>query len=185
MLGILPKSLEVNGIDYPINSDFKIGLLAIQVFNDKELKDSEKEFLILDMYFGIENLNPNDYEEAMKKIAWFIDGGKEIHSQQSKKKLMDWEQDESMIFSAINKVAGKEVREEKYIHWWTFLGYFNEVGEGLFSSIIHLRTKMANGEKLTKEEKDFVKKNKDMVNLRDRYSEEEQEEIDRLNKLLG
>lgn len=184
MLGILPKTLEVNGKSYPINTDFKIGLLAIQVFNDEDLKDNEKQFLILDMYYGIENLDPSDYDVAMKKVAWFIDGGKE-QGTPLKKKIIDWEQDEQMIFSSINKVAGKEVREESYIHWWTFLGYFNEIGEGLFSTIVHLRSKMASGKKLSKEEKEFVNKNKELVNLKEKYSQEEQEEIDRLNKLLG
>ncbi len=47
-------------------------------------------------------------------------------------KVMDWEQDEPILFPAINQVAGCEVRSVPYIHWWTFVGYFMEIREGIF-----------------------------------------------------
>lgn len=185
MIGFLPKTLKVKDKDYPIRTDFRIGLLAIQVYNDIDLTDNEKAYLLLDMFYGIDNLKREDYEDALKQITWFIDGGRDYTTNKAQKKVIDWEQDESMIFSAINKVAGKEVREVDYIHWWTFLGYFNEIGEGLFSTIVHIRQKRANGKKLTKEEQEFMAKNKDLVVLKKKYSQEEKEEMEKLNKLLG
>ena len=98
---------------------------------------------------------------------------------------MDWEQDESIIFSAINKVAGCETREKEYIHWWTFLGYFSEIGEGLFSTVINIRQKKNKGKKLEKYEQEFYRSNKQLIDLKEKYTAEEQAEIDRLNELLN
>lgn len=184
MIGYLPKTLKVNDRELPIKTDFRVALLAIQVFNDSELNNQEKAYLLLDMFFNIENLKEGEYEEALKQISWFLDGGKD-YSNKSTKKVMDWEQDEQMIFSSINKVAGKETREADYIHWWTFLGYFNEIGEGLFNTVLNIRQKKANGKKLSKEEIEFMNKNKDIVILKEKYTDDEQKEIDELNKLLG
>ena len=42
MIGILPKSLEINGNEYRIRSDFRVALLIFEAFNDSELNDYEK-----------------------------------------------------------------------------------------------------------------------------------------------
>lgn len=74
-----------------------------------------------------------------------------------------------------------DTRSLPYLHWWTFLGAFGEIGEGLFSQVVHLRHKLSKGEKLSKTEKEFIRKNDDMVRLR---TSEEKAEIERLEKIL-
>lgn len=183
MIGLLPKTLTINNKEYPIDSNFKTALLCFEVFNDPDLDIVTKGLLTIDFIIGLDKLASEDYEEASKQVAWFLDGGKNYKLGESKK-VMDWEQDEQMIFSAVNKVAGKETREDKYIHWWTWLGYFSEIGEGLFSTVVNIRQKRNKGEKLTKEEQEFINKNRDIVDLKQKYSLEEQEEINRLNEML-
>lgn len=61
-----------------------------------------------------------------------------------------------------------------YIHWWTFLGYFNEIGEGLFSTVINIRQKKNKGKKFEKYEQDFYQNNKDLIDLKKKYAKEEQ-----------
>ena len=122
-------------------------------------------------------------DEAAKQISWFIS------ADQPEKKVLEqptynWKQDEQMIFSAVNKVAGRETRELKYLHWWTFLGYFNEVGEGTFSFIVGIRNKLNKGKKLEKHEKEFLSHNKELVKLEKPKTREEQEQEDAYNALL-
>ena len=81
-----------------------------------------------------------------------------------------------MIFSAVNKVYRGEVREVDYMHWWTFLGYFNEVDEGMFSFIVGIRNKLNNHKKLEKHEREFLNKNKNLVKIKPRLTREEAEE---------
>ena len=63
-------------------------------------------------------------------------------------KTIDWKHDEMIIFPAVNKCAGFEVRSCPYMHWWTFLGIFGEIGEGLFSTVMNIRQKNAKGKNL-------------------------------------
>lgn len=59
-----------------------------------------------------------------------------------------------------------------------------EIGEGLFSTVIAIRHKRNKGKKLEKHELEFEQSNKEMVKLKTKYSEEEEEEIARIKKLL-
>ena len=52
MIGRLPKELNVNGIDRAIRSDFRVALLIFQAFNDPELSDQEKAWVMLDCLYG-------------------------------------------------------------------------------------------------------------------------------------
>lgn len=181
MIGILPKTLEVAGKEYPIRTDFRTILVIFQALNDPELEEADKAIVILQSLY--EEI-PEDLQTALDKAAWFMDGGKEL-SEKSEKPVMDWEQDEQMIFSAVNKVAGYETRTAEYLHWWTFLGFFNEIGEGLFSTVTNIRRKKNRGRKLDKTEREFCQRNKELVTLKKRLSREEQEELNAVNQLLG
>lgn len=184
MIGSLPKTLTINDREVKIDTNFKTALLCMEVYNDPDLSNVEKAYLVLDFIVGLNNIDENEYEEALNKVNWFLDGGLNYENVSGKKKIMDWIQDEQFIFSAVNKVAGKETREESYIHWWTWLGYFTEINEGLFTTIVSIRSKKARQEKLTKAEQEFYKKNKSIVDINERLSAEEQAEIDRWNEIL-
>ena len=74
-----------------------------------------------------------------------------------------------------------DVRSLPYVHWWTFLGAFGEIGEGLFSQVVHIRHKLNHSKKLDKSEKEFLKKNKELIILR---TAEEQAEIAETEEFL-
>jgi len=186
MIGKLPTSLKVNGIDRAIRSDFRVALLIFQAYNDPELSDLEKTWVMLDcLYENLEDIPSEDIEEACKQAVWFLDGGMVQEDVKPSKKVIDWEQDEQMIFSAVNKVAGKEVRALEYMHWWTFLGYFNEIGECLLSTVINIRQKKNKCKKLEKHELEFYRANKSLIDIKTRLSAEEQAEKENLLKLLN
>ena len=42
MIGVLPKSIEVDGTDEPIRTDFRDILVIFSAFNDEELSPQEK-----------------------------------------------------------------------------------------------------------------------------------------------
>jgi hypothetical protein len=188
MIGELPTSLNVNGVERAIRSDYRVALLIFHAFNNPELSDWEKAIIMLDcLYENAKEIPSDDIEEAINKAVWFLDGG--VTDRETKyrstKKVLDWEQDEQMIFSAVNKVAGKEVRALEYLHWWTFLGYFNEIGEGLLTTVINIRHKKNKGKKLEKYEQEFYRENKHLIDIKEKLSAEEQAEKERLLKLLN
>jgi len=201
MIGALPDVLTVGGEDYSIRTDYRNVLDVFEAFQNPDLSDVEKWEVAIYMMFecfsfyddafeaaeagflveGAENGFPID--EAIKQISWFISAG-QPEKQVLEQPTYNWTKDEQMIFSAVNKVAGKETRELEYLHWWTFLGYFNEVGEGTFSFIVGIRNKLNKGKKLEKHEKEFLSHNKELVLMKKPKTKEEQEQEDEYKALL-
>lgn len=105
--------------------------------------------------------------------------------------IYDWIQDKQMIFSEVNKVAGREVREDGvYIHWWTFSGYMHGIDkDSTLAFIVGIRDKLNRRKKLEKYEREFYKKNRDLVDIKAPKTEEEmkQERAQQalLEKVLG
>ncbi len=193
MIGALPETLTVGDKDYPIRTDYRNILQAFEAFQDPELEQWEKWvvaiYIMFEVFSCIDDVfeaiqSGFDMKEAQKQVLWFISAG-QPEKQIIELPVYNWSQDEQMIFSAVNKVAGKETRELEYLHWWTFLGYFNEVGEGTFSFVVGIRHKLNHGKKLEKHEKEFYNNNKNLVNLRPILTEEEQKEEDEYQDLIS
>lgn len=187
MIGQLPTSLDVGGVSYPIETDYRNILVFLAACSDPELSPAEKlEILMKRLYRdGFSQIPQEHLEEAILQAKWFVDCGQEDDDKKPARKVMDWEQDEPILFPAINKVAGMETRAVQYIHWWTFSGYFMEIEEGTFSTVLGIRQKKAKGKKLEKWEQEFYRNNRRLCDIRKRYTEEEQAEIDYWNNLLG
>lgn len=186
MIGVLPKSLKVGGIQYPIETDYRNIMVFLAACSDPEFSPKERmEILMRRLYRdGLDKISKDHMEEAILRAKWFVDCGQEEDGKKSTKKVMDWEQDEAILFPAINKIAGMETRAAPYIHWWTFSGYFMEIEEGTFSTVLGIRQKKAKGKKLEKWEQEFYRNNKKLCDVRSRYTAEEQAEIDYWNRLL-
>ena len=178
----LPDELEVNEKTYPIRTDYRDILRVLLAFDDPDLTNAEKMELLLDnIYITATDIPPRDIPEAIQAAVAFIDAGQE--SDHKSARFMDWEQDAPLIFPAINRVAGREVRSDKYLHWWTFLGYFMEIHDSVFSSVLALRQKRNRGKKLEKHEQEFWRQNRKICELKKKLSEEDKRELEEFNKL--
>lgn len=121
-------------------------------------------------------------EAAQQAIAFIDMGTKEKNG--PKPRLMDWEQDAPIIIPSVNRVLGKEIRALPYLHWWTFMGAYMEIGESLFSQVVSLRKKRTQKKKLEKWEREFYRENKELCDLKKKYTKAEAEEQKRLKALL-
>lgn len=65
-----------------------------------------------------------------------------------------------------------------------FYGYFSEIEEGLFSTVLNIRSKRNQGKKLDKVEQEYYRNNKELIDLKEKYTDEEKAEIERLNSLF-
>ena len=135
------------------------------------------------LYVDFDKIPSNCWQEATDRASEFIDCGIK-DTGQHKPRLMDWEQDAAIIVPAVNKVAGMDVRSVKYMHWWTFLGFYMEIGECLLATVVSIRDKKRRGKKLEKWEKEFERENKELIQLKVPYSPEKQREIDSIEKWL-
>ena len=178
MLGQLPKSLTVNGIAYEIRSDFRNILTIFEAFEDNSLTNEDKAYILLvRIYTDFEKIPKKDYTAAYEAAVNFIEGGTASKGRKTNYKLFNWMKDEQLIFPAVNKVAGCEVRLVEYMHWWTFLGYFGNVDkDDLWSFVLSIRQKRAKGKKLEKYEREFLNANRELCSIESTVSAKSAEE---------
>lgn len=185
-----PKSLNIGGVDYEIRTDYRAVLDVIAALNDPELTDESEELtayaqtqcILQIMFPKCDDIPEEHIEEALYKVSEFIDMG--IKEERRKPKTMDWEQDAPIIIPAVNKILNTEIRSAEYIHWWTFLGAYMEIGESLFSNVVNIRQKKAKKKKLEKWEQEFYRENKTLVDIKKRYTKEELEEQERIKRMF-
>lgn len=180
MMWNLPISVEIDGKEYAITNkcDYRMVLDVICALNDNELADEQK--IRTALYVFYEDISDcTDIEKAVKEMYKIIAYGEEDDGHgKNKPKLMDWEHDFKVLVAPINRVLGYEIRSVDYLHWYTFLSAYFEIGECQFQTIVSIRSKKTKGKKLEKWEQDFYKENKKMVDLPQNLTEEEQEWLD-------
>lgn len=161
----LPESLRVGQNLWPIRSDFCSALDCMVVLEAGDLDEADKaDFVCKILYPEWEEMFKQGlFQEAVQAAFDFLDGGRpkktdEESAAEPKGRVMSWTEDGAMIFDAINKRRPVDVRIEKP-HWWTFLGYYLEIDESLFATVLSLRQKIRDGKKLDKSEKEFIQRN--------------------------
>lgn len=177
----LPTSVEIDGEDWAINSDYRAVLDICTALADVELNEQERAIVTLQIFYpDFDDMNPKDYNEAIAKCMEFINLGKAPKpEEQNSPKMIDWEQDFQLMVAPINTVAGKEIRALDYLHWWTFISYYNEInGDSTFAQVVQLRSKMAKGKKLEKSDLEFYRANRDLVDFKNKYTPEDNAVID-------
>lgn len=174
----LPESVEVGSREYAIRSDFRAILDICIALEDVNLSDEDKALAALVIFYpDFETIPAEDYPEALKQCYWFIDGG-DTEEQTDKKspRLVDWEQDYKLIVAPVNRVIGSEIRAAKHLHWWTFLSAYYEIGgDCTFAQVVAIRDKRARGKTLDKQEREWYRRNRSMVDIKRRYSSAEDE----------
>lgn len=178
----LPTSADIGGVSYSINADFRDILDIFRYLNDPDRPEYLRWRIAVALFY--EGDIPQEHlQEAMDYLADFISCG-EMDGKPGPK-LLDWDQDAQIIVADVNKVAATEIRSLPFLHWWTFVAYFNAIGEGQLSTVVSIRDKLRRGKPLEKWEKDYYRKNKERVDLKQKYSADELAEQERLKKLLG
>lgn len=177
----LPKKVNISGSAFEIRYDFRVILDIFEALNDPDMDNQERVIAVLVMFYP-DYKNLPDYEEAVKKLFWFINGGEESADRRKHPKLVDWQQDYRLIIAPVNRVLGQESRSVHYdaktntggLHWWTFLAAYQEIGDCLFAQVVRIRSKRHKGKKLDKSEQEFYRKNRDIIDIKTRYSKEEE-----------
>ena len=188
----LPVTISANNTVYPIreNGDYRMVLDCFDVLNDVDLSENERILAFLIIFYedfndveSVLSVKEGELKPLIDNAFLFFNCGQPHNPAADVNfKTIDWSQDEQLISSAINKVAGKEVRAEPYIHWWTFMGYFNAVGESALSTVVGIRAKIAKGKKLEKYEQQFRQDNPQYFTW-DRRTIKQKEDDELLNQI--
>ena len=167
----LPTSVTLGGTEYKIRSDYRAILDICMALTDPDLDNENKVHEMLTIFYEDE-IPVELWGDAIKECVNFINLGQ---AQKKAPKLMDWRQDFSYIVAPINRVLGTEIRALEYVHWWTFIGAYYEIGDCLFAQIVRIRSLKAKGKLKDKADKEWYKENRDLVDLKTTYSQAEED----------
>ena len=177
----LPAEASFGGKSYPIRPDFRDILEIFRQLNDASQPEFVRWKIALALFYE-DPIPPEHTQEALTFLADFLSYGS--HSPSGAPKLLDWEQDAQVILADVNKVAGTEIRALPFLHWWTFLSWFHAIGEGQLSTVVAIRSKLAKGKKLESWEREFYGENRNLVDFQKRYSQQELEQRQQIEKML-
>lgn len=170
----LPVSAVIGDREYAVNADFRDVLEVIEILQDREKHEAIRTLVSLSLFYDDFDQMPSAYhQEAVEWMMSFISCGEEDDAA-PQPKLIDWVQDRMIIAAEVNKVAGIEVRSLEFLHWWTFIGYFNCIGEGQLSYIVSIREKLRKRQNLEKHEREFYNKNRSRVDFKQKFTREEE-----------
>lgn len=180
----LPKSVCISGENFEIRYDYRVILDIFEVLNDADLNDNARAYTVLNMFY-IDFDSLTDYEASVKECFRFINGGNIEEKQKRRVQLMSWAQDFQYIVAPVNRVLGYEMRAVDYdfventggIHWWTFLSAYLEIGDCLFAQIVRIRELKSKGKPLDKQDREFYRNNRDIIDLKVKVSDAENELI--------
>ena len=176
MIYSLPDSVTVSGTEYPIRTDFRVILEIFVMLDDPDLSDADKTEALLRMFY-VER--PSDPEAALQAFTDFVDPRHGSQSKKSSGRLIDWAQDFDLMVAPINHILGFECRSVDFLHWHTFLAAYLEIPpESVFARVLRIREKLRTGKKLEKYERTWYNKNRDLVHLKPKLSQAEEELIE-------
>lgn len=185
MIFDLPKTVEIDGELFDIRYDFRVVLEILVMLCDPELSNDDKAEALINMFY-CDPETVSDVKKAVDACYKFIDMGSQRPNKKSPR-LTDWKQDYEYIIAPVNRVLGYEARAVAYdiasntggVHWWTFMSAYMEIGSDcLFSQIVSIRDKQARGKKLEKNEREWLRRNGDLVKIKTEYTSAE-------NSLIG
>lgn len=121
----LPKTIDVNGQEIQIITDFREYVRLIDMLKDTELDPIEKKYFV-EQYF---KEPPQDFEVAMEALTDFVtmstvddktNKSEEQEEERVKKDVYSFQIDYPFIFSAFLHDYGINIRTIPYMHWWEF-----------------------------------------------------------------
>lgn len=183
----LPKSVNIGEYDLKISCecDYRMVLDCLCALDDDELEYENKVECALIIFYeeintpeDIYSLSEKEIEIAIKEMFRIINCGEEEKGteEENKPRLMDWKHDFKYIAPSVSRILGYDIRtQDKFTHYWSFIGAYQEIGECVWSTIISIRKKKAYGKKLEKWEEEFYRENKKDIDLPKKISTEEEE----------
>lgn len=181
LLDELPKSVEIDGRKYAIDTDYTTSIRYELLLMDSSFDEGEKARLALNLYY--DNL-PNNLEAAMQKIYWFYAGGdipkKGAKTGGNAKRIYSFEHDSEYIYAAFLADYGIDLQNTN-LHWWKFKALFQSLREdNLINKIMGYRSMDIS--KLKGEEKRYYQKLQKQFAIP--LPKSEQEKLDEMNKIL-
>lgn len=178
LIDLLPTEVEVDGVIYPINTDFRVAMMFEMLMQDNNILDAEKGYMALDLFY--ETIPPN-LPLAVERIQWFYKCGKEDYegkrsiNTNKAQNIYSFEHDDDYIYAAFLSQYGIDLQDIEELHWWKFKAMFKSLKEdNKISKIMGYRSIKIDND-MSDEDKKYYREMKQIYALPDNRSEEEKE----------
>lgn len=118
----LPETVECGGKEYPINTDFRVILLALKLMSDPNIMPRNRRALLAGILFP--GCVPPDPWGA---VQVFLHRGRTDAPEGGGVRDFDYEQDAEEIYAAFMQVYGIDLIDVEHMHWWKFCALLDGV----------------------------------------------------------
>lgn len=161
----LPTSVLINGVEYPIRSNFRTMIKFEELMQDPEVNDRDKVWLALRLFYPE---IPDDTELAVERLLWFYrcDKRENLYAKKTKNRkskrtdrIYDFQHDDDYIYAAFMAQYHLDLQKVEYLHWWKFRAMFNSLNDDTqFAKVMEYRA--VELDKVPKEKRAFYKRMK-------------------------
>ena len=176
-----PESARINGVDYKINTDFKVALECFRIIEDDTIEDEERSLAIIYKLFGF--IPDKDRDLFLDRAIKFLQCGETTEKQLSKEKDLDFFQDEKYITASFMSDYKLDLSKED-IHWWQYINLIQGLTENsILSRVRYIRNYDLSEIKDNKERQKMIEA-KNSVALKEKKTKKQLEDDEFFNKLL-
>lgn len=191
MFNVMLDDLPTKYKDFPICTDFDIGIQIMKALEDEELTQQERIGTALSLLFITEEGNPlsiPNINTAMDGLKWFLtDWYHDNKDKDDKTKVTDWDIDQWRIYSAFKRYYGVNLQTDN-LHFWEFMGLLTTLPpDCAYRQVIDIRCKKITSN-MSAEEKNALKEAKKIYALdavEEDLTDDEKEAVEAFMKLVG
>lgn len=188
LIDLVITSVDIDGMKYEINSDFRTSILFELLMQDNSIRDEDKINMALKLYYN--KIPCKKYQkEAIEKILWFYKCGKDIIKSKGNGKgksvnqIYSFEHDDDYIYAAFMDQYGIDLQDIKYLHWWKFKAMFKSLKQDNEIVKIMGYRSMDLSKIKDKEQKAYYKKMKELYKIP--IPKDEEEKLKEINEALA
>lgn len=173
LLDGLPESVDVGGMEYPVNWGYRAMVLIEICMFDNRRNEEQRTLDALNIFY--QQSIPSDFSTALERLLWFYRCGKTERKaginksgapvRQSRRSYC-FNQDAPYIYAAFRTQYGIDLNSTRNcdLHWWKFHAMFESFSEELkISKIMYYRVAALTG--LSKEKRKFLNEMKKLYAL--------------------
>ncbi|GAE00959.1 protein gp15 [Clostridium botulinum B str. Osaka05] len=184
LIDLVPITVEIEGEDYEINSNFRTSVLFELLIQDKSISEENKVIQALQLYYPV---IPSNINIAIDRMLWFYRCGKYIVPSKGtgkgkSKQIYNFEYDDDYIYSAFLDQYGIDLQDIEYLHWWKFKAMFKSLKEGNEIVKIMGYRSMDLSKIKDKEEKKYYRKMQELYKIP--IDKDEKDKLEEINNIL-
>ena len=176
-----PEVALIDGVEYPINTDYRVALQCLAISEDAAISDTERSVAICVLLFGVD---VPISQSAVDMAEKYLQCGRSRDEQLANKKDMDFEQDANYITASFMSDYKIDLSKTD-MHWWQFYQLISGLTEhAVLSKVRDIRNYNVN-ELPDEKSRQKMRRAQQQVALKKQLSPDEQRALEEFEALFN